>query len=42
LGTLLLREMHPTSQVFANALLLFRRQIPQGFGLLLQPVAFGR
>jgi hypothetical protein len=42
LGALLFREMHPASQVFADALLLFRRQIPQGFGLLLQPVAFSR
>jgi hypothetical protein len=25
LGTLLLRQLHPTSQVFPNALLFFRR-----------------
>jgi hypothetical protein len=42
LGTLLLRQLHPTSQVFPNALLLFRRQIAQRFGLLLKPVALGR
>jgi hypothetical protein len=42
LGTLLLRQLHPTSQVFPNALLLFRRQIAQSLGLLLKPVALGR
>jgi len=42
LGTLLLRQLYPMSQVFPNALLLFRRQIVQGLGLLLKPVAFGR
>jgi hypothetical protein len=42
LGALLLRQLHPTAQVFANALLLFRRQSAQGLGLLRKPVALGR
>jgi hypothetical protein len=42
LGTLLLRQLHPTLQVFPNVLLLFRRQIAQGLGLLLKPVTLGR
>jgi hypothetical protein len=42
LSTLLLRQLYPTAQVFPNALLLFRRQITQGFGLFLQPVTLSR
>jgi hypothetical protein len=42
LSTLLLRQLHPTSQVFPHTLLLFRRQSAQGLGLLRKPVALGR
>jgi hypothetical protein len=41
LGTLLLRQLYPPSQVVPHALLLFRRQSAQGLGLLLKPVALG-